>query len=306
MNLLRAELHCHNQFSNFKLGFGETPYDCGIALPEQLEQAYRVGLDLLFITNHNTLDGYSAMLEYKQDHERLRNLQVYPAEEVTTNNGAHVIAYGISEAIKPGLTVEEVLDKIKAQGAVSSAPHPFGLSNGLREKAILCDLIEVFNSNNVDRYSNLRAAHFAKANNKVQVAGSDSHVISTLGRCTNLIESENKLDDILYAMLKGKITIENTGYVTSKEMIEHAKYKIVNSKDYIINYFHQTHPNLTGLCLLLIRLFESNPNSVIWKGVYRIAVHMTSKLSNKVNFKNYDHTILYERNLRALLPMMLH
>lgn len=306
MTILKAELHCHNQFSNFQLGLGETPYDCGITASEQLEQAHRIGLDLLFITNHNTLDGCSALLEYKENHERLRNLQVYLAEEVTTNNGTHIIAYGISETIKPGLTVEEVFDKIKAQGAVSCAPHPFGLSNGLREKAVLCDLIEVFNSNNVDRYSNLRAAHFAKSNNMVQVAGSDSHVISTLGRCTNLIESENKLDYILDAMRKGRITIGNTGYITSKEMIEHAKYKIANSKDYIIKYFHQTHPNMTGLCSLLIRLFESNPNSVIWKGVYKIAVHMTTKLSNKINFKNYDHTILYKRNLRALLPMILY
>ena len=138
----------------------------------------------------------------------------------------------------------------------------------------------------------------------IQVAGSDSHVLSTLGRCTNLIESENNLDSILAAMRKGKILIGTTGYITSKEMIEHAKYKIANSKDEIIKYFRETHPNLTGLCTFLIGMFESNPNSLIWTAVYKIAVHMSTKLSNKVNFKNYDHTILYERNLRAILPMI--
>ena len=306
MDLLKTELHCHNQFSNFQLGLNETPYDCGITVAEQLDQARRLGLDVLFVTNHNTLDGYSALLEYQENHSRLKDMHVYPAEEVTADTGIHVIAYGIFETIKPGQSVEEILDKIKSQDAVSCAPHPFGLSNGLREKAVLCDLIEIFNSNNVDSYSNIRASHFAKINHMVEVAGSDSHVLSTLGRCTNDIDSENTLDAILDAMKKGRISIAGTGYITSKEMLEHAKYKIANSKDYIMKYFKQTHPNLTGLCSLLIRMFESNPNSPLWTAVYKIGVHLSTKLSNKVNFKNYDHTILYERNLRAILPMILY
>ena len=305
MNLLKAELHCHNQFSNFHLDLTEPPYDCGITIAEQLEQARMLGLDVLFVTNHNTLDGYSAMLEYQKNHERLKDIHVYPSEEVTADTGTHIIAYGISETITPGQSVGEILDKIKSQDAVSCAPHPFGLSNGLREKAILCDLIEVFNSNNVDRYSNIRASHFSKINQMVEVAGSDSHVLSTLGRCTNNIDSENILDDILDAMRKGRISIANTGYITSKEMLEHAKYKIANSKDYIIKYFKQNHPHLTGMCSILIRMFESNPNSLLWTSIYKVGVHLSTRLSNKVNFKNYDHTILYERNLRAILPMIL-
>jgi predicted metal-dependent phosphoesterase TrpH len=305
LSILKAELHCHNQFSNFQLGLKETPYDCGISISEQLEQAHKNGLNAFFITNHNTLDGFSALLEYKENHEKFKDLQVYPAEEVTTDNGMHVIAYGISQTIKPSQTIEEICDEIKSQGAISCAPHPFALSNGLREQAILCDLIEAFNSNNVDRYSNLRASHFAKSNKMIEVVGSDSHVVSTLGRCVNLIDSENTLDDIMYAMHKGKISIGKTGYITSEEMIEHAKYIIANSKEDIITYFQQTHPHLTGLCTFLIRTFESNPNSIMWKAVYKIAVHLTTKLSNKINFKNHDHTILYERNLRAILPMIL-
>lgn len=305
MGLLKTELHCHNQFSNFQLGLNETPYDCGITIAEQLEQAYKLGLDAMFVTNHNTLEGYSALLEYQENHPRLKSVHVYPAEEITTDTGIHIIAYGLSETIRPGQTIDEVFDKIKSQGVVSCAPHPFGLSNGLREKATMCDLIEIFNSNNVDRYSNIRAAHFAKTHRMVEVAGSDSHVISTLGRCINHIDSENTLDDILYAMRKGKISVASTGYITRKEMIEHAKYKISNSKEYIIKYFKQNHPHMTGLCTFLIKTFESNPNSILWKAIYQIGVHLSTRLSNKVNFKNYDHTILYERNLRAILPMIL-
>jgi predicted metal-dependent phosphoesterase TrpH len=305
LDTLRTELHCHNEFSNFQLGLRDTPYDCGISVEEQIEQAYKIGLDAFFITNHNTLDGYKSFLEYKENHEKYKHIQVYPGEEITTDSGIHVLAYGLTDAIKAGRRISEIFDIIKDQDAVSCAPHPFGLNNGLREKAVFCDLIEVFNSNNVDRYSNIRAAHFAKTNDMVEVAGSDSHILSTLGRCTNLIESENNVDDILDAMRKGRIAIENTGYITSREMIEHAKYKIENSKDDIIRYFKENHPHLTGLCRFLISAFESNPNSIVWTAMYKVAVHLTTKLSNKINFMNQDYEILYERNLRAILPMIL-
>ena len=298
-------MHCHNEFSNFQLGVKETPYDCGITIQEQLEQAYKAGLDAFFITNHNTLDGYNLLLEYRDNHEKLKNIQVYPGEEITTDEGIHVLAYGLTDTIRAGKSMEEILDIIKSQNAISCAPHPFGLNNGLREKSILCDLIEVFNSNNVDRYSNLRAYNFAKSNNMIEVAGSDSHVVSTLGRCVNYIESENNFEDIIDSMKKGKITIGNTGFITSMELIAHAKYKIENSKDDIIRYLMENHPHLSGLCCFLIRAFESNPNSVIWTAVYKVAVHLITKLSNKINFKNQDYNILYERNLRAILPMIL-
>lgn len=305
MDNLRAELHCHNEFSNFHLGLKETPYDCGITVQEQMEQAHLSDLDVLFITNHNTIDGYGKLLECKESHEKFKKIQVYPGEEVTTDQGIHVLAYGLTSSIKPGQSLEEVLDIIRSQGAISCAPHPFALNNGLRERAAMCDLIEVFNSNNVDRYSNLRAYGFAQSMGMKGVAGSDSHVLSTLGRCVNLIDAENTIDGVLRAMRKGKITIGTTGYITSSEMIEHARYKIKNSKDDIIMYFQENHPHLTGLCRFLINAFESNPDSMVWTAVYKVAVHLTSKLSNKINFKNQDYNILYERNLKAILPMIL-
>jgi len=302
---LKIELHCHNEFSNFQLGSKETPYDCGVTIQEQLEKTRELSLDAFFITNHNTLNGYSSLLEYKENHQKYKKIRVYPGEEITTDQGIHILAFGINETIKAGKSIEETLDAIDSQGAISCAPHPFGLSNGLREKAILCDLIEVFNSNNVDRYSNLRALHFAKTNNMIEVAGSDSHVVSTFGRCVNLIDSENNLDDILYAMRRGKTTIDCSGYVTSREMIEHALYKIKNSREDIIAYFKENHPHLTGTCRFLINAFESNPDSIVWTTAYKVALCMITKLSNKINFKDQDHTVLYQRNLRAILPMIL-
>jgi hypothetical protein len=106
-------------------------------------------------------------------------------------------------------------------------------------------------------------------------------------------------------MRHGKIKIESSGYITSKEMIDHALYKIQNSKEDIIIYFNENHPHLTGVCRFLIDAFESNPNSIVWTTAYKVAVRMITKLSNKINFKDQDHTVLYQRNLRAILPMII-
>ena len=102
------------------------------------------------------------------------------------------------------------------------------------EKAKSCDLIEVFNSNNIDVIANVKATVFAQEHNITGVSGSDSHVLSTLGRCTNVIEAENKLDDVLQSMRHNKINIETTGYATTKETLEHFRYKVDNSKEYIL------------------------------------------------------------------------
>ncbi|KEQ55885.1 phosphotransferase domain-containing protein [Marine Group I thaumarchaeote SCGC AAA799-N04] len=184
---INAELHCHNSFSNFHVGDDEPPYDCDVSIRDQLERSHNLGLDAIFVTNHNTLDGYRQLLEYKNDHAKFKNINVFPAEEITTDTGAHVLAYGIHDVISPGLSLEEVIDEVKKQGGVSSAPHPFSLLDALRGGAKKCDMVEVFNSNNVDILSNARATEFALDNNMIQVAGSDSHVLSTLGRCVNVL-----------------------------------------------------------------------------------------------------------------------
>ena len=67
---LRTEFHCHNIYSNNHLGDLEPPFDCSVTISEQLEQAYKAGIDCLFVTNHNTLDGYQQLLEYKNDHKK--------------------------------------------------------------------------------------------------------------------------------------------------------------------------------------------------------------------------------------------
>lgn len=302
---INAELHCHNSFSNFHVGDEEPPYDCNVSIRDQLERSHALGLDAIFVTNHNTLDGYRQLLEYKNDHPKFKNIDVFPAEEITTDTGAHVLAYGIHSEIPAGISLEEVIDKVKDQDGVSSAPHPFSLLDALRDGAKKCDMVEVFNSNNVDILSNARATQFALDNSMIQVAGSDSHVLSTLGRCVNVIDSDNNLDNILHAMKKGKIEIMQTGYALEIETLDHLRYKINNSKEYLLDYISEHYPNTKWLLTLLLRIYDSNQNSQMWSLFYKIAIYLMKRISEKINFKNQDPSFMKERNLTTMFKMAL-
>ncbi len=297
---IKAELHCHNVFSNFHVGEREPPYDCNVSIRDQLERALDLGINSLFVTNHNTMDGYAQLRDYQHDHEKFRGMTIFPAEEITIDTGAHVLAYGIHSEIRPEMTLDETIDEIRRQDGVSSAPHPFSLLDALRTDASKCDMIEVFNSNNVDVISNAHAAEFALENNMTKVAGSDSHVLSTLGRCVNVIDAQNTLDDALSGMRHDRIGIEQTGYAWESETLEHIKYKIDNSRDYLVQFIRDEYPRSAWFLSFLLRMYNSNQNSYLWSIFYKIAVRLMRRLSAKINNEGLDPGFLKGRNLGAM------
>ena len=302
--MLRTELHCHNIFSNGHVGELEPPCDCNVTINEQLKKSLHSKLDVLFVTNHNTLDGFKQMVDYKNNHAKFSNLKVYPAEEITTDKEAHVLVYGLNEEIKPHQTIDEILDAAKSQDAVTIAPHPFSLIDALRDDSLKCDLFEVFNSSNIDIYSNKKAEIFAKDNNLITIAGSDSHIASTIGRCTNLIDSENNLDDILYAMKKGKISIEKMEYVKRSEVLEHIQYKIENSKEYIDQYVKEFYPKYLGLFNQMYKLYMLTRKSFIWDVAFKLAIFGLRRISYKINFEGYDPYAFRTRDIPTITKMI--
>ena len=177
--------------------------------------------------------------------------------------------------------------------------------DALREDSIHCDLFEVFNSSNVDVYSNLKAKKFANEKGLHVVAGSDSHVQSTIGRSTNLIHSENKLDDVINAMKHHKITIESTAYVQPKEALEHIRYKIENSAFFIDKYTSQFYPHALWPIKLLYKLYMVDPEGIFWNIFYRMSISALKRISKKINFEGHDHRLFRERNLVNILKMAI-
>ena len=302
---MHAELHCHNTFSNHQNGSSRFPFDCGVEMADQLNRALERGIGALFVTNHNTLDGYRQMLEYRESHVRFKDIMIYPAEEITIDNGGHVLAYGIQKTIRPGMTLEETLDEIKRQNAVSCAAHPFAVSNGIREKASMCDMIESFNSNNIDRYSNIVAARFAREKGMAEIAGSDSHVLATLGRCINTIDSENDLDSILHAMKHGGIRVSGSDYASRREIYEHAHYIVKSSRDMLLQYALENHPRYYGLVRWALNSYTGNPNSALWRSLSAFSLFLTKRVSEKVNMKGHNPRVFEKKRWGELITMGL-
>ncbi len=302
---LNAELHCHNLFSNHQNSSVRLPFDSGITIEDQLQTALQKGIEVLFVTNHNTLDGYRQIIEYKNSHCKFDGLKIYPAEEVTIDTQGHVLAYGLHKRIRPGMTLEETLDEIRKQDAISCAAHPFAVTNGIREKAAMCDMMESFNSNNVDRFSNVIAERFAKERSMQCIAGSDSHVLSTIAKCVNVIESENNLDSIMQGMRKGKMEAKSRDYATKEQVFEHAFYIISSSKDLLLNYALDHHPRAYPAAKWALSSFTSNPNSRTWRSLASLVLFLTRRASEKVNIKGYDPQIFAERPWKKLIALSL-
>jgi predicted metal-dependent phosphoesterase TrpH len=282
------------------------PFDCGVSIEDQLYLAHEKKIDALFITNHNTLNGYKQMIAYRDNHEKLKNIKIYPAEEITINTKGHILAYGIYETIKPGMDIDETLDAIKKQNAVSCAAHPFAVSNGIREKAIKCDMIETFNSNNIDHYSNLVAEKFSSDNHMISIAGSDSHVLTTFARCINSLESENKLDYILQEMLKRKSKILKAELALKEELFEHAYYMLSASKDHLLNYVLVHHPSKFSLVKWTLDSFLSKPNSKLWKILGSLGLYLSKRVSKKVNMKGHNPYVFEDRSWKTLISLSLY
>ena len=300
------ELHCHNVFSNNMNSSPRISFDCGVTIEDQLMSAYEKKINVIFITNHNTINGYKQIVEYKENHEKFKDIKIYPAEEITINTKGHVLAYGIHDTIKPGMDIDETIDEIRKQNAVSCAAHPFAVSNGVRENAIKCDMIESFNSNNIDHYSNIVAEKFCSENNMISIAGSDSHVLSTFGRCINTLESENNLDSILQGMFKRKLKILKAELAFKDELFEHAHYILSASKEQLLNYVLIHHPSKYSLVKWALESFTSKPNSKLWKILGSLGLYLSKRVSNKVNMKGHNPYVFEDRSWKTLISMSLY
>jgi hypothetical protein len=304
LEMLRTELHCHNVYSNGHVGNLEPPFDSNVTINEQLEKSLESKLDILFVTNHNTLDGFKQITEYKNNHEKFSNLEIYPAVEITTDKEAHVLVYGLNDEIKSNQSIDEIIDAAKAQDAVTIAPHPFSLVDALRDDSLKCDLFEVFNSSSVDIHSNKKAEIFSKEHNLLTTVGSDSHISSTIGRCTNMIDAQNNLDDVIYAMKKGRISIEKTEYITNSEVLEHIRYKIENSKEYIDQYVNEFYPKHSWLFNMMYKSYMFTKKSILWDVVFKIALFGLRRISYKINFEGYDPYVFRTRDIPAITKMI--
>lgn len=191
--MLRVEFHCHTIYSKDSL-----------TEPAKLVEVCRnKGIDRVVVTDHNSIKG--ALAAQKLDPER-----VIVGEEIMTTRG-EILASFVQEEIPAGLEPNEVLRRLRDQGAFISLSHPFDLQrdghwelDDLLILAPIVDAIEVFNSRCMQARYNQDSANFAVEHHLAGTVGSDAHAAFELGRSTLLLPDFSDADGLRSVITAGQ------------------------------------------------------------------------------------------------------
>ena len=197
--MLSVELHCHSELSHD----GRDPVDLLV------EQAAAVGLDAIAVTDHDAIDASHEAAALADEY----GLVGIVGMEVTSAAG-HVLALGIEEAVPPGLSYDETLERIHEQGGIAIVPHPFqssrhGVAAHISDSQLAsADAIEVYNSRLLTGRSNRQAERFATAHDVPKTAGSDAHISEMVGQAvTEVGANERNVEAILDAIREGRTSV---------------------------------------------------------------------------------------------------
>jgi predicted metal-dependent phosphoesterase TrpH len=199
-SVLSVELHVHSSLS----------YDGRDPVDLILEQAEAVGLDAIAVTDHDEIDASLEAAARAPEY----GLVGIPAMEISSKAG-HILGLGIEEAVPPGLSYEETLEEIHAQGGLAVIPHPFQQSrHGVmarisREELAKGDAIEIYNSRLLTGRANRQAERFAESRDLPMTAGSDAHISEMVGQAVTRVDAdERNAEAILEAIREGKTSVE--------------------------------------------------------------------------------------------------
>ena len=197
--MLKADLHIHTEYSG----------DCDTPLEKIVGRCLEIGINCIAICDHGTAEGALKMRD-------IAPFPVIVAEEILTPHG-EITGMFLEETIPSGLSVEQTISRIRAQGALVCIPHPFdtfrqsALGNNIIEKiAEQIDIIEVFNSRAFLPQDSAKALAFALKHGIAKSAGSDAHTLYEIGNTYVEMPEFNGKDDFLQALEKGKISGHRT------------------------------------------------------------------------------------------------
>jgi predicted metal-dependent phosphoesterase TrpH len=169
-----ADVHTHTMYSGFSK-YSYLSFPDSVTTPKKsVRVAEKKGLDLLCITDHNTIKGAAEAKKY--------NSELVVIGEEICSKGGEIIGLFLQEEIKPGLSAAETIEIIHEQDGIAFAPHPFSVycsCVGKKLHRLRLDGIEVFNSLHRDGYSN--AIALESCNGYAKMGGSDAHSSSMIG-----------------------------------------------------------------------------------------------------------------------------
>ena len=192
--MLICDLHVHTNFSK----------DGESSIEDILKKAEEVGLDVIAITDHDTIDGAKKALSCST------TVFVIPGIEVSTKQG-HLIVLGVTEIIPSGLDVVDTVEIARKLGGLLILPHPYhvwrhGVARRKKAGMTVVDAVETFNSRYIVGSANRKAARIARKLEKPGVAGSDAHHAKFVGYGRTFIDAEKDIPSILAAIRAGKVS----------------------------------------------------------------------------------------------------
>jgi hypothetical protein len=192
--MLTCDLHVHTSYSK----------DGESSVEEILRAAEAAGLDVIAITDHDSVDGAKKALALPS------SVLVIPGIEVSTKQG-HLLVLGVTEIIPAGLDVVDTVNIARRMGALLILPHPYhvwrhGVARRKKVGMSVVDAVESFNSRYIVGSANKKAARIAKRLGKPCVGGSDAHNAKFVGFGRTFVEAEKNIPAILEAIRAGKVS----------------------------------------------------------------------------------------------------
>ncbi|NYT01294.1 MAG: PHP domain-containing protein [Methanosarcinales archaeon] len=174
---MRLDLHIHSNYS-----------DGRARVEDILKMARRRGLGGVAITDHDTLRG--SQVARRASRVLRRDLVVIMGAEISTSEG-HLLALGIEELPPLRHSPEETIDAIHDLGGIAVVPHPYHYFRHGMGRIPPVDAVEVFNSRYILGLSNVRARREATSRGLPMVAGSDSHMLETVGLGVTVVNADS-------------------------------------------------------------------------------------------------------------------
>ncbi len=178
--------------------------DCDTPLEKIISRCLELGINCIAIADHGTAEGALKM-------QKIAPFPVIVAEEILTPYG-EIMGMFLNETIPSGLSVNETISRIRAQGGLVNIPHPFETIRGsslngkvIEEIAGQIDLMEVFNARSPFSANSAKAQAFAQKHDIAQGAGSDAHTIYEIGNAYVEMPEFNGKDEFLHALAQGRI-----------------------------------------------------------------------------------------------------
>jgi hypothetical protein len=176
-----------------------------------IEACQKKGINCVGITDHGNITGALKMKE-------IAPFKVIVGEEILTQEG-EIIGFFLKETVPNGLSPEEVVKRVKAQGGLVCIPHPFdrmrlsALTNrALQRIASDIDIFEVFNSRTPLYRDSERASAYAHRNGLPVSAGSDAHTTQEIGNAYIEISDFNGPEEFLKSLRYGRVNGERSSF----------------------------------------------------------------------------------------------